>query len=206
MIHFKTPFQAVFSGPSGCGKTTFVTKLINNSERVCDKKIDRVIWCHSETNARPEEINCPTKYVKGIPENFDNPNNENICIVIDDLMGSDDKRVSELFTRGCHHRNLSVCYLVQNLFNKSQHSRSISLNSKYFVLFKNPRDCAQIGHFARQLCPQNCLDFVKMFKEVTQTPHSYLVIDCSQDTNDLIRFRTDIFNPNYCTVLCEPPD
>lgn len=207
MKQFTTPFQAVLSGPSGCGKTTFVCNLINRSAELCDKPFDKIIWCHSEVNAQPKNLKVPTKFVLGIPETFENPQNENICIVIDDLMGNDDKRVAELFTRGCHHRNLSVCYLLQNLFNKSAHSRSISLNSKYFVLFKNPRDVGQIGHFARQLCPDSYSDFVKLFKEITQNPHSYLVIDCSQEVPDLLRFRTNIFfNDDYSVVLCEQPN
>lgn len=206
MFKFKTPFQAVFSGPSGCGKTTFVTRVINESHRICDKKFDKVIWCHSEENAKPQNLKVPTQFVIGVPDIFDNPRHENICIVIDDLMGQEDKRVAELFTRGSHHRHLTVCYLLQNLFNKTPHSRNISLNSRYFVLFKNPRDVAQIGHFARQLCPGNYKDFVQLFKQLTEPPHSYLIIDCSQDVTDCIRFRTNIFNNSYCEVICECPN
>ena len=39
-------------------------------------------------------------------------------IVFDDQMiyTSKDKRIVNLFIRGSHHRNLSVIYIVQNLF------------------------------------------------------------------------------------------
>ena len=53
---------------------------------------------------------------------------------------SKDKRIVNLFTRDSHHHNLSVIYIVQNLFHQGKGSRSISLNSYYLVLFKNPRD------------------------------------------------------------------
>lgn len=205
MIKFKTPFQSTISGPSGCGKTTFITRFINNSHRLCDRKFDKIIWCHSETNSKPKDLKVPTQFVIEVPDDFENKKNENICIVIDDLMGENDKRVSELFTRGSHHRHLTVFYLVQNLFNKSPHSRSISLNTRYFVLFKNPRDVSQIGYFARQLCPENYNDFVRVFKEITDQPHSYLLIDCSQETPNCLRFRTNIFEPNFSQVFCEKP-
>ena len=48
------------------------------------------------------------------------------------------------FSRGSHHRNLSVIYIVLNLFYQEKDSRSISLNSHYLILFKNPRDKLQI--------------------------------------------------------------
>ena len=50
-------------------------------------------------------------------------------IVFDDQMiaASKDKLIENLFTRGSHHRNLSVIYIVQNLFHQGKGSRSISL-------------------------------------------------------------------------------
>ena len=64
--------------------------------------------------------------------------------MFDDQMiyASKDKRIVNLFTRGSHHRNLSVSYIVQNLFHQWKGSGSISLNSHYLVLFKNPRQIA----------------------------------------------------------------
>ena len=62
-------------------------------------------------------------------------------LVLDDLMSecSKDQRVSDLFTRGSHHKGISVLYLTQNLFPPGKLSRTISLNSHYFIIFKNPR-------------------------------------------------------------------
>ena len=76
--------------------------------------------------------------------------------MLDDQMidASNDKRIVNLFTRGSHHRNLSVIYMVQNLFDQGKGSRSTSLNSHYLVLFKNPRDNKlQILTLAKQMYP-----------------------------------------------------
>ena len=60
----------------------------------------------------------------------------NICLV----HAGKDNRIVNLFTKGLHHRNLSVIYIVQNLFHQRKGNRSISLfNSHYLDLFKNPR-------------------------------------------------------------------
>ena len=82
--------------------------------------------------------------------------NKRNLIVFDDQMinASKDKRIVNLFTRGSHHRNLSVIYIVENLFHQGKGSRSINLNSHYLVLFKNPRDKLQILTLAKQMYPR----------------------------------------------------
>ena len=61
------------------------------------------------------------EFVKGIPtaleqDSYFDVNKRNL-IVFDDQMIDDskDKRIVNLFTRGSHHRNLSVIYIVQKL-------------------------------------------------------------------------------------------
>ena len=79
----------------------------------------------------------------------------NTLIVFDDRMidASKDKRIVNRFTRGSHLHNLSVIYIVQNLFQQGKGSRSTSLNSHHLVLFKNPRDKLQILPLAKQMYP-----------------------------------------------------
>ena len=45
------------------------------------------------------------------------PSKRNL-VVIDELMQelSNDPRITSLFTKGCHHRNLSVIFILQNIF------------------------------------------------------------------------------------------
>ena len=101
------------------------------------------------------------EFVKGIPENLEKDSYFDIhkrnLMVIDDQMADagNDKRIVNLFTRGSHHRNLSVIFIVQNLFHQGKGSRSISLNSHYLVLFKNSRDKLQILTLAKQMYNNN---------------------------------------------------
>ena len=73
-------------------------------------------------------------------------NKRNICI-IDDLMQSvsGNQLVENLITNG-RHLNLSVVFVIQNLLYTGKKSRTISLNSTYIVVFKNPRDQSQVRH------------------------------------------------------------
>ena len=87
-------------------------------------------------------------------------------IVIDDQMieAGKDNRIVNLFTKRSHHRNLSVIYIMQNLFHQGKGNRSISLNSHYLVLFKNPRDKLQILTLAKQIYPSETAWFIKSTK------------------------------------------
>ena len=120
--------------------------------------------------------------------------NKRNLIVFDDQMidASKDKRIVNLFTRGSHHRNLSVIYIVQNLFHQGKGSRSISLNSHYLVLFKNPRDKLQILTMAKQMYPRQTDFILKQLEEAVKRPFGYLLIDLKTTTQDNCRVRTNV--------------
>ena len=138
------------------------------------------------------------EFVKGIPtaleqDSYFDVNKRNL-IVFDDQMidASKDKRIVNLFTRGSHHRNLSVIYIVQNLFHQGKGSRSISLNSHYLVLFKNPRDKLQILTLAKQMYPGQTDFFLNQYEEAVKRPFGYLLIDLKTTTQDNCRLRTNV--------------
>lgn len=197
--HFKHPFTMIIAGPSMSGKTTFLKKLLSLRKQMFNVNFKKVIWCYAENNARPDIPG--VTFHKGMLNNYLNEKNENILVILDDLMSDAyNTSVSELFTKGSHHRNTSVILVTQNIFHQTAHSRNISLNAKYIVLFKNPRDKQQFSHLARQIFPENSRELIRVYNEVMQTPHAYLIIDLTQECNELLRFRTDIFNQNYLAV------
>lgn len=70
------------------------------------------------------------------------------------------------------------------------------------VLFKTVRDISQISVLFRQMYPQDWRTVQKIYKEITSKPHSYLFIDLSQSTPEILRLRTDIFNKKVLTCYC----
>lgn len=166
---------------------------------------ETILWCFSERNAVPprSKFNTDVTYHEGLPV-FDKHCKKSSLIILDDLLDKAySSDVSSLFTKGCHHRNISVILITQNLFHQSAHSRDISLNTKYMVLFKNLRDKNQITFLARQVYPEDWRSFYKAFQDATRKPHGYLLIDFCQGTNDLVRFRTNIF-PSEVTRVYVP--
>ena len=126
--------------------------------------------------------------VKGIPTALERDSgvNKRNLIVFDDKMinASKDKRIVNLFTRGSHHRNLSVIYIVQNLFHQGKGSRIINLYSHYLMLFKNPRDRLQILTLAKQMYPGQTDFSLNQYEEAVKRPFGYLLIDLKTTAQD----------------------
>ena len=78
-------------------------------------------------------------------------------VILDDLMAevAASKTMQDLFCQYCHHRNVSVIYLTQNMFQQGKCARTIALNTYYLVLMRNLRAASQINHLGRQLYPGN---------------------------------------------------
>jgi len=135
------PFTALVVGPTGCGKTKFVFKLIDDAHLTIHLSPRKIVCCYGEYQqlfaSYPE-----VEFQHGLPQMSDFDGREPVLLVIDDLMDEVGDSVVNLFTKGSHHRNVSVVLMVQNLFYKNKHVRTISLNAHYIVLFKNPRDAS----------------------------------------------------------------
>ena len=83
-------------------------------------------------------------------------------------------------------------YLTQNLFPPRKLSRTISLNSHYMIIFKNPRDSLGISTLARQMYPHNTNFLLQSFQDATKKPYGYLLLDLHQLTPENMRLRTNI--------------
>ena len=143
------------------------------------------------------------KFVEGLPvkEEAEGRRRKRCLIIIDDLMHETDERVTRLFTKGSHHSNTSVMYIVQNLFGKNKEHRTISLNAQYLVVFKNPRDASQITQLAKQMYPGRVTYLQEAFKDATTAPHGYLVLDVHQTTPEHLRLRADIFSDRQVVYI-----
>lgn len=112
--------------------------------------------------------------------------------------------IVDIFTKGSHHRKVSVFYITQNLFHQGRGQRDISLNANYIIYFKNPRDRAQISHLARQIFPENTKFIREAYSDATTRPHGYLLFDLKQDTSENFRFRTNVLPDEQPTFVYVP--
>ena len=111
-LKLQNPFTLIVAGPSSCGKSTLVIRLWECREQLCDIVFKNIVWCHSENNV-PHHLKS-VSFVKGVTD-IENPENVLTLIVLDNLMDSTyTTKVSELFTNGSHHRNISLVLITQN--------------------------------------------------------------------------------------------
>ena len=103
------------------------------------------------------------------------------------------KSVADLITNGSHDRNLTVIYLVQNVYNKGKSQRTISLNSHYSVVFRNGRDASQFHTMANQICPSEGRWLLDAFTDATFKPYGYLVMEYHPSTHEDQTVVTNIF-------------
>ncbi|OOZ07497.1 hypothetical protein BOW24_11640 [Solemya velum gill symbiont] len=82
---------------------------------------------------------------------------------------------------------------MQNLFYHGKESRTMSLNSHYLVLFKNPRDQQQISFLARQMYPGKPKLLLDKYVTHTKRPFGYLLVDLKPDTSETRRLLTKVF-------------
>ena len=195
---FKHPFTCIVAGPTGSGKTVLTRDLLENASFVTtiDSIPLKVLWCYGqwqkgyETSVKNTEI----KYHEGLCDEETVSKMKPDLIVIDDLMKEvgDDPRMSALFTKVSHHLGVSVIFIVQNLFHQSKEMRTISLNSHYFVLLKNPRDNLQLQLFGRQLFPGKTTYFKDSIQEALRKPFSHVILDMTSSCPENMRIRQKI--------------
>jgi adenylate kinase family enzyme len=210
MFPFEAPTTISISGTTGSGKTTWVFELLkHNSILFPNVSTGKILYCFGVWQNlfdKMEEEFPNIIFHEGLPSSEDiekiTENKKHNIVILDDLMVEvvKNKDIEHLFTRGSHHKNLTILYLNQNMFCQGRSSRSITLNCHYLVLFKNLRDCSQIQKLGQQIFPGNSKFLVESYKDALHSPFGYLVIDLSPRTEETFRLRTKIF-PGEDTII-----
>lgn len=198
MKQFVLPFRAIVAAPSLSGKSTFVMNMIKNRDKLFEgDPIQEILWVCRNKKFAPDDL-------KSIPNvrifegmiDLDELK-PNTLLVLDDQMDYLSQQISEIFSIHSHHMRVSVILIVQNLFHSNKYMRNISLNSNYFILMKNPRHSGQFSYFARQLNSANWRNLEKVYNSVCTKPFAPFIIDLSMKTNDINKYKTNIFNDDF---------
>lgn len=195
-LSFKHPFTGIIAGPTGSGKTVLLRRILANHKNLLSNISElKVLWAYGMWQPlynEPTQYNI--SYIEGLPSIEDIKSYQPNLIVIDDLMTElgGKKILADLFTKGSHHMNFSVFFIVQNMFHQASQMRNISLNAHYIILMKNLRDKAQVSYLGRQLFPENPKYFMDAYNDATNKQYGYIVIDLKVDTPDKYRLKTRI--------------
>ena len=154
---------------------------------------------------RNRHLNDPNTFIErfntmdDVYENIDdyNPNRKTkILIVFDDMIPDmmTNKKfqaiIKELFIR-YRKLNISLVFITQSYFSVP---KDVRLNSTHYLIMKiNKRKELQniaINHSAGI----DYKDFVKIYRECTKKPYSFLTIDTTLPASDPLRFRKNLFD------------
>ena len=194
------PFSMLVAGPQEAGKSEFIKQLLSLKHYIMTNPPERIVWFYGRHQADlfcslAQEI--PSVY-EGLPKDIEvmfDRSKRNICI-IDDLMqsSSGSHLVEDLSTNG-RHFNLSVMFVSQNSFHTGKIYRTISLNSTYIVVFKNPRDRTLIHHLAFQMFPSKPNYLQAAYEEETKDPYQYLFLDFHPNSPESARVSCCLYFP-----------
>ena len=200
-MRFLNPSSFMLAGPSQSGKTTFALNLLRNIDTMFEKPSCRAnviyfyhAWQKQFKLFQQESIVHEWRNYLPTTKDIDDVTagylETGSIIVIDDFQEELNSDTVKIFTTQCHHRNCVLILLAQNIFCPKVGFRTISLNSTYIIMFKNPRDASQITCFAKQFSPGANSWLVKAYREATRNPHSYLLFDSHQATLEWMRVRS----------------
>jgi energy-coupling factor transporter ATP-binding protein EcfA2 len=204
------PFSMVVYGPSQSGKSTFIFNLLRNASRLINVQYDYIVCFIGSNDTKYIELKAiygnKIDFVRGLPKNLDVFIRSGLkgFLIFDDLMmeATSCAAVTELFTRRCHHENLSVALLLQDLFAKGKDRLTMLRSTHYLVVFQNPLDQVINYAIANRVSPANKKVVIKMMQYV-QSKYRYLFLDGKQSSLPEAKFRTDLFNEHFqrCFII-----
>ena len=196
---FSHPANIIIAGPTKSGKTTFVSKLLQY--QLIDPFPTRLVLVYScpqpiyqQWRAWYPQLEMIEGFNADIATMFDRQTDN--LLILDDQMtaagaGND---LIDLFTRVSHHSNLTIIYLVQNIFPKGPSQRTASLNASNIVLFQNSRDRQQIDHLSREMYPGHKHYLPQVLEDLTKEwARAYLVTNFDNTLPPEARVYTGIF-------------
>lgn len=209
-LRFKHPFTATVAGPTSSGKTVFVRRLLLHHRKLTTIGSNpiNVIWCYgSWQSSYNEKIEgCNIHYLHGLVTIDVVKKLKPHLVVIDDLMTecASDPQLAAFFTKHSHHENISVVFIIQNLFFQGKEMRNISLNSHYVIAMKNPRDREQLLNFGKQMYSGRRQFLDEALNDAFKKPFSYIIFDFKNDTPENMRLRTRILPEDNKRGAVEP--
>ena len=205
------PYRIRIAGGSVLGKTNALLNLINNQPDI-DKiylyakdpyeakyqylinKREKVGLDHFKDLKTFMEYSNDMENVYKSIENYNPEKKRKILIVFDDMIANminNNKLnpvVTELFIRG-RKPNISIVFITQSYFKVP---KDVRLNSTHFFITRIPNK-AELQQIAlNHLSDLDFKDFIKIYKNCTAEPYSFLVNDTTLPSDDKLRFRNNL--------------
>ena len=197
LVPFHAGSPLMVAGPTSSGKTYWTHKLLSHD--MFTEQVKSVLYCYGVFQPYFNEMKISNlEFHEGLPslEKVQSLHDDGFHVIVpDDLMEHIVKSVDvqNLFTKYCHHYNITNIFLTQNVFAQGPCARTININTHILILFANKRDESQAMNLGKQLYPCNSKIFMEAYEDATSQLHGYLVIDCDPKSSRDLKLRTNIF-------------
>ena len=172
------PFRLLISGGSGTGKSTILKQLVDESH--FSSPFDKIIYCYPDYLDEPPMLfDQIVENRPGIPDlQYFSTLPKNSLIIYDDLMNECGKSadIMKLFSVIARKRNLSIIFVVQNIYDSNKQFRNIRLNATGFILFNFYADKDVNKRLIRDLNVQSYLP-KHLMDRIYSKPFSYIYVD-----------------------------
>ncbi|KXJ06767.1 hypothetical protein AC249_AIPGENE8675 [Exaiptasia diaphana] len=144
-----------------------------------------------------QKENSDVIWIQGLPDDpfkhFKPFTRPGLLILDDAMVEVKDKanKVNNWFTKGSHHKNISIAILLQNIF--PEKLRTISVNAHISVIFRSPRDKLQTRSYVRQVYPYQEERVQQALAYAHQVPFRPLILNLHQDVLDEYGMMVDLF-------------
>ena len=207
------PYRILIIGGSGSGKTNTLLHLIKEQDDIDKihlyakdsseskyefliKKCENAGIKHfNDSNAFIECSNTMDKVFKSINDYNPSRKRKHLIVfndMIADIMSNKTFQaiIKDLFIR-CRKLNISLVFITQSYFSVP---KDVRLNSTHYLIMKinNKRELQNIAINHSADIVYN--DFMKIYRECTRKPYSFLTIDTTLPASDTLRFRKFFFS------------
>ena len=202
-------------GPSGSGKTN---TLINVIQKDNDNFIDKIylyakdldepkyqLLIKKRKDSGVKDLNDPDAFIEysntmndvyGNIDDYNLKRRSKVLIMFDDMIAdimtnkNFQATIKKLFIR-CRKLNISLVFIAQSYFSVL---KEVRLNSTHHLIIKvhNRRELQQIA--INHSVDIDYKDFLKIYKNCTKEPYSFLTINTTLPTDNPIRFRKNFSN------------
>lgn len=179
----------LFAGPTQSGKSSTIFKIIKDKDHLFKDPPKKIIYAYGAWQPAFDNLRDDVEFYEGLPSKEDIYNwtpdlNSHTLLILDDIIhqATESWDIMSLFTVHCHHRNISVFLVSQNVFCPGKCSRTVSLNCLYLWLFKNKRDRHQLKILGSQLLPGESNYFMTSYDDATEAPFNYLHVNLHPST------------------------
>ncbi|CAH3017870.1 unnamed protein product [Porites evermanni] len=210
-IMIRHPCNTLVGGPSGCGKSTWSRGFLRHADQLMHPPSRVFYYCYGAWQPAFDEMKKEKRvhFHAGLPtpEDFDQwfgpTQGDCWCWTISWKKASTTSACWILFSKQSHHRNISVMFLCQDLFPPGKFAKTISRNAHYIVAFKNPRDQVGMRTLTLQAFPNDLSHEMNIFRECTQRPFGYLMLNLHPASDDRYRLFTNVLPEEGPTETCE---